>query len=70
MHMDDLEVKGTRPGMRSRKTWLEVVKNDMIGFGLNKCRCSGPSYLEEEDCGRYMLTQVCFHGILFRKRRP
>ena len=31
MHMEDLEVKD----IRSRKTWLEVVTNDMMGLGLS-----------------------------------
>ena len=29
-----LEVEGARPRGRPRKTWLEVVKNDMEGLGL------------------------------------
>ena len=48
--MQYMEVDGARP----RKTWLEVVKNDMKSF--------------EEDCGGYVLTQVCLElpGILPR----
>ena len=29
-----MEVEGARPRGRPRKTWLEVVKNDMKGLGL------------------------------------
>ena len=44
---------------RPRKTWLEVVMSDMKeGLRPSKCRCSGPSCLEE-DCRGHMLTQVC-----------
>ena len=32
--------------------WIE-------GIRPSKCRCSGPSCLENEDCGRRMLIQVC-----------
>ena len=53
-----MEVKGARSKGRPRKTWLEVVKNDLKSLGL-QVGCSGLSCLEEEDCGRYVLTQVC-----------
>ena len=30
-----MEVEGARPRGRPRKTWLEVVRNDMMELGLN-----------------------------------
>ena len=42
-----MEVEDAKPRGRSRKTWLEVIKNDLM------------SCLEDENCGGYMLTQVC-----------
>ena len=40
-------MEGERPRGRSRKTWLEVIKNDMKGFSL--ASADAPSCLEKED---------------------
>ena len=43
-----MDVEGTRPRGRPRKTWLKVVRSDINWVW--QCGCSGPSCLEEEDC--------------------
>ena len=51
-----MEVEGAGSRGKPRKTWLEVVRDDMKEYGPGKCGCSGSSYLEVEDCRGLMLT--------------
>ena len=61
-----MEVEGARL-REAKKTWLEVVRNDMKELVL-KSGCSGPSCLDEEDCWRRFAWST--PGILLRMSRP
>ena len=44
---------------RPKKTWLEVIKNDMKGLCLASVDALDHHAMDEEGCGGHELTQVC-----------